>query len=284
MRSNVLNDAIIEHAPYTQLIISKTCPLHSHTFFEFSICLNGQYVNEINGNTYPIERGSILLLRPQDTHYFLCKDKHTSRDVYVHPHTLKNICDCIDPTLFEQFSNEPLSVCFRISDYDLQLLENKMNVFNNSKNVTPLFLKTSHASIIMDILTLWMQYKAEKHLPNLAPWLSSLIRQINTEEFLHKSIESIAEATNYSHGYVCREFKKHMGISLKEYVANVKFSYATTLLLSNDNSVSQIAEKLNDSSTSNFIIAFKRKYGVTPLQWRKEQKRTSNKVPVQGQP
>ena len=278
MKKSILNDAVIEHAPYTQLIISKTCPLHSHTFFEFSICLSGEYVNEINGNSYPIERGTILLLRPQDTHYFVCKDKHMSRDVYIHSQDLKQICDCINPTLFEQLSNTELAVCFKISDYDLQMLENKLNLFNNPKSFSQTFLKTSHASIIMDILTLWMQYKAELNLPDLPPWLSLLLARINTKEFLHMNVETIAEETNYSHGYVCREFKKHMGIPLKEHVANVKFSFATALLLSNENSVAQIAEKLNYSSTSNFIIAFKRKYGVTPLQWRKEQKKKSNKL------
>jgi two-component system response regulator YesN len=79
------------------------------------------------------------------------------------------------------------------------------------------------------------------------------------------------ESTHYSHGYVCREFKKHVGKTLNEYVSDVKFSYAQAMLLNGETSVASVAEQLNYGSTTNFITAFKKKYGLTPAQWRKDQ-------------
>ena len=84
------------------------------------------------------------------------------------------------------------------------------------------------------------------------------------------AIEEIIASTNYSHGYVCREFKRFMGKTLQDYLAETRFSYAISLLANNENSVAQVAEKLGYNATSNFIIAFRNKYGVTPAQWRKE--------------
>ena len=83
------------------------------------------------------------------------------------------------------------------------------------------------------------------------------------------NVETIAEETNYSHGYVCREFKKHYGITLQEYVNSVKFSFACMLLASGSNNVEEIAAKLNYSSSANFIASFRHRFGVTPSQWRK---------------
>lgn len=271
---NILNETVIEKAPYTQLILSDTCPMHSHTFFEFSICLKGRYKNIVNGVTLDFERGTVLLLRPQDTHYFYCEREHMHRDIYVPAQTMRTVCDSIDPALFNRLSQAPLALFFRVSDYDLQLLENQMNLFNKAQGKDQLLLRTSHVSVVTGLLALWQRYAAEKNYAIPVPWLDVLLRRINTDEYMCKSIEEIAESTNYSHGYVCRSFKKFMGISLKEYVEDVKFSYAASMLLNSENNISQIAKQLNYCSTSNFINAFKRKYGVTPLQWRKQQSAT----------
>lgn len=268
---SILNDENIRKAPYTQIIVSNKCPIHSHTFFEFSICLKGQYKNIVNGSTLDIREGTVLLLRPQDSHYFYCESEHMHRDIYVYPNTLKTICDSIDPNLFDTLNNEPLSVFFQLSDYNLQLFENRMNLFNKTQGRQPLLLQTNHVSAVAEILALWQQHASEKNYAILAPWLDALLRRLNLDYYLSKSIEEISQSTNYSHGYVCRAFKKFMGVSLKEYVEDMKFSYATSLLLNSENNVATIAETLNYGSTSNFIIAFKRKYGITPLQWRKQQ-------------
>jgi AraC-like DNA-binding protein len=73
---------------------------------------------------------------------------------------------------------------------------------------------------------------------------------------------------------LCREFKKYIGINLLQYVTDLKFSYAQALLLNKEASISSVADKLNYSSTTNFINAFKKRFGVPPERWRKNQTST----------
>ena len=80
---NVLDFSEIEKSPYTKIVISDHCPLHCHTFFEFSICFEGNYTNVINGTNLKICKGSVILLRPQDAHYFIKGANHTHRDIYI---------------------------------------------------------------------------------------------------------------------------------------------------------------------------------------------------------
>lgn len=269
---NTLNKTTIYKTPYTKLVDSEKCDLHSHTFFEFSICLCESYQNVIGGKEYTVKKGDVLLLRPQDCHSFFTKGAHLHRDVYVDVEMMKGICDIIDPALFTKISSEPLAVFFKLSEYNLQLLESKLNLLDKTLEKTPILLQTARANAVTEILTLWQQSVTEKSFAVRAPWLDDLLCRLNRDYYLQKGIEEIAESTHYSHGYVCRAFKKIMGISLKDYVENVKFSYATVMLLNSGNSITDISKKLNYSSPSNFIIAFKRKYGISPLQWRKLQK------------
>ena len=259
----------IQTSPFTKLVISKRCPLHSHKFFELAICINGSLVNTINGKEYYMKKGTAILLRPNDVHSFSCEKNHVSRDIYIDPATLKIVCDLIDDTLFNTLSNVPLSVFFNISDYDLQYLENKLFSFNKDSELPEHALRTAHLNIITDILNLWEQSKYSKLRIDCPTWILKLISDINTEEFINKNITEIVASTNYSHGYVCREFKKFIGTTLNQYVTTAKFSYALTLLQDPLNSISSISEKLNYSSTTNFIISFKKKFKISPSQYRK---------------
>ncbi len=267
---HIIDYPTISHAPYTQLIVSKKSPFHSHTFFEFSICLEGRLNNVINGIPYDITTGTIALLRPQDQHVFVAQDKHISRDIYCSPKLLESICNNFDANLFNKINNEPLLVFFNLPSHDLQRLERQMHIFNNPKSASSQQLRAAHVTIITEIFNLWYQQQSTASFKEMPSWINTLIRRLNTIDFATKEIKDIISETNYAHGYICREFKKHVGITLQDYVSSVKFAFACTLLASASNSIQEIAYRMNYSSTANFIAAFRRKFGVTPAQWRKQ--------------
>ncbi len=260
----------IEKTPYTRLVITKQCPEHNHVFFEFNICIDGEVHNVINGKEYIITKGTIMLLRPQDSHYFYCNDSHTSRDIYVRPETLKGICDCLDGGLYARLIKNPLELHFSASDYDLKQLENKTNLFNIVSDNDNFSLKATHLNLITEILSLWQ--KGNNFTPSKANcplWLNTLVYNISSHDMVIKNVHEIAETTNYSYSYVYKKFLEYMGITLKDYVSEAKFSYSVALIRDNQANISQIAFKLGYNSASNFIIAFKKKFGITPSQLRK---------------
>ena len=266
---NTLNHLEIQCSPFTKLVIVKKCPFHNHTFFEFVINFDGEYENQINGVTHSVEKGHILLLRPEDRHRFVCKGNHTHRDVYVSCEKMKAIADCIDKNLYDELANKPLAVFFKVSDYQLQMLESKLNFFNTSENHSKLSLNLAHTNVITELLTLWQQSFNDKQL-DYPEWLSTLLHRLKTENYLLKSINEIVATTNYSHAYVCKQFKKYTGITLNQYVSNEKFAYALAMLQNKDTKSADVANKLNYASTPNFISAFKKKYGVPPTEWQNQ--------------
>ena len=93
----LFNENTIQENPYTRIAVAKTCSMHKHTFFEFTICASGEYENVINGNRMQIRQGNIMLLRPNDIHFFVATKPHIARDVYVDCKLMKAICDLISP-------------------------------------------------------------------------------------------------------------------------------------------------------------------------------------------
>ncbi len=266
MKYNILDENTIAKNPYTRTVISNTCSHHYHTFFEFTFCSKGKYKNCINDEWLEIEKGRMLLLRPQDRHFFEADGTHTFRDIYVSVPTMKAICTAIDPTLYERIENTSLLIDFYISDLQMQLLENKLNFLNEHTNKDDLALDIRHRNVIMEIFDLWQQ-NAEQQA-DMPAWLSLLLTQIGTSENLNKTVDELIEPTHYSHGYVCREFKKYVGKTIQNYLNDARFSYALSIL-AGEGSIAEISEKLGYSDTSNFIYAFKNHFGITPAQWRK---------------
>lgn len=268
-KANLVTESGIAHTPYSRVVIRNDCPYHNHTFFEFTIATSGVYYNYINGEKYVVERGRIMLLRPNDFHYFEADSPHTSRDIYVKPQDLKEICDLISPDLYTTLENTPLAIDFSLSDFETQMLEEKMSYLTSLERKSELQLKTRHRSVILEILDKWTSSTKENNA-DMPQWISLLVTQLSTEKFLSKNIEEIVASTNYSHGYVCREFRRIMGKTLQDYISDAKFSLALSLLTSAENTITQVSEKLGYSAPSNFIIAFKNKFNMTPAQWRRE--------------
>ena len=84
------------------------------------------------------------------------------------------------------------------------------------------------------------------------------------------SLSTVAAAFGISAGYLSHIFKDSLNVNFSSYINEKKFEAATHMLLnSTDLSVTDIAQKIGYYNMSYFIQQFKKKYGMTPLQYRK---------------
>ena len=88
-------------------------------------------------------------------------------------------------------------------------------------------------------------------------------------------IDDVAGEVRRSGSYLMRRFKAELGMSIGEYITKCKMEEACSLLTYGDRSLADISAYLGYSSQSYFQNVFKKQYGMTPLQYRKEhQQRT----------
>lgn len=83
------------------------------------------------------------------------------------------------------------------------------------------------------------------------------------------SIEEIAQVCYYSKSHFMKFFKESMGMGFIQYLNDYRLSVASQMLLATGDSVLNIAERNGFENLSYFNRVFKRKYGVSPGQFRR---------------
>jgi AraC-like DNA-binding protein len=83
-------------------------------------------------------------------------------------------------------------------------------------------------------------------------------------------IDDVISLTNRSSAYILRKFKNEVGISMGAFISKCKLEDAKELLVFTQMSLSEISSYLCYSSQSYFQNLFKKEYGVTPMNYRKE--------------
>jgi AraC-like DNA-binding protein/mannose-6-phosphate isomerase-like protein (cupin superfamily) len=80
--------------------------------------------------------------------------------------------------------------------------------------------------------------------------------------------DDVAAACGMSRSYFSRTFSRAMQIGFSAYVTGVRLREAERLLLTTDQSVTEIAEAVGFSTISYFISKFRAIHGVTPARYR----------------
>ena len=79
---------------------------------------------------------------------------------------------------------------------------------------------------------------------------------------------SLAKRLNVSYQHLCACFSAHLGLSFSAYLTDLRLRHACALLRSSDSTVSEICFACGYRNLSHFLRSFKKKYGVTPKQYR----------------
>lgn len=83
------------------------------------------------------------------------------------------------------------------------------------------------------------------------------------------SVQALAERENYSIYHFTKLFGKYTGQTPYQYILSLRLRNAQQMLVTTDYSIEEISRFNNFSSCSRFISYFVKRYGITPLQYRK---------------
>lgn len=95
--------------------------------------------------------------------------------------------------------------------------------------------------------------------------------EINAEEDITLAI--LARRIGYNEYYLARKFKEETGVSIVNYIKNVKVERAKQLLACSSLSIQEISDKLYFCSRGYFSEVFRNTTGKTPGQYREENQR-----------
>ena len=101
------------------------------------------------------------------------------------------------------------------------------------------------------------------------------IKLFINQNYMHQTftIHSIADMMHISHSWLCALFKRETSMSMRQYLIDVRLKHATQLLLESDLPVNEISYMCGFFDALYFSAAFKKRYIVSPLNYRKKYKK-----------
>lgn len=98
------------------------------------------------------------------------------------------------------------------------------------------------------------------------------IQQFVSEQYAEHSLslEAVADKVGFSSGYIGKLFKHMTGTSFNDYVTHIRMEQAKLFLTTTNDSIAQIGERVGVYNVPYFTTLFKKKYGITPSQFREQ--------------
>ena len=262
----------IRKCPYTSHILVPPSAPHQSTFFVLTVVEKGEACIEFfskdgeSSKTINVKENYCFFIYPfSPIHYKTYSKSFVCRDIYLDEKTMKHCCDFLEEGLYDKLLDLPFCPTFKLSPSSLIFIAECTSALTGDK--TSERKNLLHKSLVSLLIS---QYVSSKTTNTVFPkWINGLLRKLDEDESVTMSVEEIVKTTNYSHGYVNREFKKYLGCSIIQFIIRKKLDKATLLLTTTDYSVEAISDMLNFSNVSNFINVFKKRYGLTPAKYRK---------------
>ena len=252
-------------------------PLHTHVKWEILIFEKGVSRNIVNGITFDnMTRGDVFVLGPNHPHIIeFVEEPHGHWDIYCTQEEMKTICCSFDGNFYENIakSNTPPHLKLQPNIFDAIISElkglEKLSLMAEADTPKAIATQQSVANgLIHYILSLYVKQEWKKNDP-IPDWFYEVAHKLRQPENFAKRINDIVGISNYSHAQFSKKFKEYTGMSLIEYIVNLRLDYATALLTQTNKSILDIALETGYSSVSFFIKIFRKKYGVTPMRYKK---------------
>ncbi len=267
---------------FTQSIGYTETLLHTHTFFEVFIVDSGDAIHLINGKNEKITQNELVFLRPGDIHTF----KYGPQNSFYHTDILfteklfAEINNFLSCEKLNDFLNSPMPFSIKLNTSEVRIIHdyiNKINIIPDNDN--------DKKSLILSFLTFLFSYVISINVTDNKKkgypyWLTQLLSILDSSDSLRKSkqeIFALLDNFTYNEAYISRVFSQYTGMTITQYINQVRFSTAYTLLVSTDMSISDILEYINIDGKPYFYREFKKRYHTTPIELRKSSASNNSK-------
>ena len=103
---------------------------------------------------------------------------------------------------------------------------------------------------------------------DMSPEIFRCIQYISNHVNQPLSVEALANELHMDRSTLSKKFKRELGFNISSFIMRRKLEEAKSLLIYSDKTISEISEYLCFSSQAYFQNVFKKKYGITPREYR----------------
>lgn len=252
---------------------------HWHPEVELTLILSGQIEYHIEDTTYILSEGDGVFCNSNSLHSGYM---HENRDctylsITFHPRFLYGYENSILNTKYVSFitSNELWSSLHLEKSVTWQ--QNVLECMNKIYELSQSAPRDFELQVHMLLLNIWQrlyqhfssqpadEQKPKQHLQRLRDILLFIEEHYNQD----LSLEDVANSANICKSECCRFFKRHMGITIFDYILYLRIQNSLPLLKKSD-TITEVASLVGFSSPSYYSQIFKRYMKCTPKEYMKK--------------
>ncbi len=241
----------------------KTTP-HIHQYCEIYVNVTGNVSFVIEKNIYSVQSGDIIITKPYEYHHCVYHDNSD----HLHYWIMFSVDE--NPELFKFLTEKKPGHRnhIRLSE------EKKKKFLNHCEKLTQINPEECSSSVALffnllsDIGEGIEKYKVSNTNISLPNSLKNILDYINKNFASIQTINQVSDKFFISISTLERHFKKYLSMTPKRYLEDKKLQNAC-LLLRQNSSVTEACFESGFDDYSHFISVFKKKFGITPLQYKK---------------
>lgn len=258
---------------YDILYSSDTVPVHTHTFYEIAFCDSGYAKYLAEKQFFSIRPGNITIIPPGI--------RHCPNGLQNMTQPFKRILFCINPALMEKIIStgpyyEKHKALFSHARHfhTLGTPYEKLGKYFHMANIETDIENPYCESYLTGILTCLLTKLMEATDTSLSPTmkvqketLENIISYIEKHLTEKITLNDITAHFHISKNSINKMFLNTLGCSFHDYIIEARLDEAKNMLQKNVN-LDTVAEDTGFGDYSNFYRTFKKKYNMTPSEYR----------------
>lgn len=228
--------------------------------------LEGQGIIEYEGTTSILAPGQLMVLDCRKYHYYATQGDHW-HFLWLH---LGGKCAFDFVALLNARNEGPIHLDHRIS---FKHYHEKFTYWVTHFDLhRELEISAALQNLFTELINLKHSEEFSMKYGRYQPELEESISYLQDNYRENISVDQLAQDAHLSKYYYIKIFKAYTGQTPYDYLLSVRLQQAQKLLLDSESPVSAIARETGFSDSRIFISCFKKKVGITPLQFRRTRK------------
>lgn len=256
--------------------------MHNHDFYEINYIYRGGVTNYLQDTVFHQVPSQILLMNPYAYHtvetdspdtllFNIVIRREFSAEILSNP--ALNHLSVANLFLDTSLGMSPIQPYLLFDNtLEIQFLLHQMIVEYYQQ--LPYFQQRLYAKFI-DLWSLFARQRDQKMLQPSSQCPKDVIQILNfiREHYADVLLESLSKEFGFSPHSLSQYIQKYTGYKFSEIVSRFKMQNAISYLLYTNLSLSEIVEKIGYNDMNYFIKMFRKNFGVSPIAYRKQQKR-----------
>lgn len=240
---------------------------HFHADFEYIRILTGELGYEVNGKRYVLKKGEGIFINSKALHYgYGIDEKECDFLCLIFPGYLLSSCPEIEEKFLFPYLVRDSALFLKNDSEAIKIIDQLWKEKNGEQN--PL----SYSSLIFSLWEMTIPLFSAK---GTTPSNSSLTLVKNALAYLRIhysetiSLPGFAKALAVSPSLLTKLFRNYLHDSPMNYLSGYRLRIASERLVESDDSIKSLSDQVGYSSANFFARSFKKKFGVSPKEYRK---------------